>query len=427
MRRWITCLVLGLVLLPNLSTAVAQVSDPADLEGLERAVGRYYMGPVTTTESTVVTEHNEQGTPVVEYRTVSTPAAAPDPAEARGTVMLAVAVFEFDTDQHARTAFGAFQQDIQESIRRDPRLPQMQDVGLSGPGDSAIVLTGKQAQEDVTVDWVFAAVQDGVFLYAITGQFIGLNGEEQARSIVGALAEAEPGDGEFHEGGTSTGGLWAKLALVDPVLVEGSTVTDFVIYPPSGDSATGRADNPDVPRVDLANPASIVGLDSLHMRSYRVSGAGATPALSTSGVFLIDAWILTFESPERAADLMQPSLTTLSEGINVITGFASGGATAPSGPTTETVGNEGYLSDPSLPPGSGVAQITRVGATVYAAVVYSVETDSAPMAEALITQMIETPERDVPEVTGVDGTSTGGVWVRFPEAGDPVLEGLGSV
>src|SRR5699024_4219359 len=87
-------------------------------------------------------------------------------------------------------------------------------------------------------------------------------------------------------------------------------------------------------------------------------------------------------------------------------------------------GNAGYLGDPSLPPGNGVAQVTREGATIYAAVVYAVDTEPAPVAEAVITQMIETPASATPEVPGQDGTSTGGVWDRFPVAGDPVLRGL---
>ena len=424
MRQWMTSLLISLMVLSSASNAAAQFADPSELDGLERAVGRWYMGPVTIT--TVSTTYNEAGTPISEERTVSTPVVTPDAAELRGTVMLAVAVMEFETDQHAHEALQAYRLDLEETLRRDPRTPEMRDADLAGAGDRAVAFTGEQSEEDVTAEWLFAAVQDGDFLYDITGQFVGLNGEEQGQSIARALvaAEAEPGNGEFREDGTSTGGLWSKLAQVDPVLAEGSTVADRMIHPPARDGAGGDTDLAGMPRVYLDAPESIADLDALHMQQYRLPLDEATPASSVSGVFVIDVWILGFDTSGAASGMMRPVLNTLSEDISVIHSFAGSEGMAQGDQVLESVGNEGYLEEPSLPPGSGVVQITRSGTTLYAAVVYAVDADSVPVAERVISQMLEAPGPGTPEVSGTDDLDTDGFQARFPTAGDPVLQGL---
>lgn len=415
---------MGLVLaslMPASATAQADF-EPTDLDGLQRAVARYWMAPLTVTESVVVSEINEQGTPTGEYGAEWVPAGTPDPTSLSGTALLAVIVAEFDTARHAADAVDRFDDSYRELFRRDPRTPEMTELSLDGIGDRALAYSGSVTEEGVTLDSVFATAQDGHFVYSLTAQFVGLDVQDQVASIMQALiaAEAAPGDGGFRQDGSSTGGLWEKFALVEPVLVEGSIVTDVGIHPPSEIPPVRPSEPPDTWRADLDNPETIAGLESLHHRRYGLS-AEATPVPGISGVFRVDAWIMTFDSPRRASDAEVSISNTLIEGIGVYS--SEGHATSDAnGRTSRTSISEGYIQDPSLPPGNAVVHVTQEGSTVYAVVVYAGENDPKPVASEMIESMIGTPASDLPEADGSE--SPGGDWSRFPETGDPVLKGL---
>lgn len=419
-------LLLGVFLVPVATPVTAQGDfELADLDGLQRAVARYWMAPMTVSESRVVSEINEQGTPTGEYGAEWVPVGTPDPTSLSGTALLAVIVAEFDTQGNADAAFDRFDESYQELFRRDPRTPEMTELSLEGIGDRAHGYAGRVTQDEVVLDSAYATVQDGHFVYSLVAQFVGLDVEEQVASIMRALvtADAGVGDGEFRQDGSSGGGLWEKLALVEPVLVEGSIVTDIGLHPPSETPPVRPEDAPEPPRVDLDNPASIEGIESLHHRSYGPGGDHATPDSAVSGIFRIDVWIMTFDSPRRASDAEVGISNTLMEGIGV---YASEGqATADEGgTTTRTSINEGFIQDPSLPPGNAVVHVTQAGSTVYGVVAYAVELDPKPVASGVIEWMVGTPASAVSETTSSDGASTGGVWARFPEAGDPILDGL---
>ena len=95
------------------------------------------MAPLTVTETTVITENNAEGIPVIDYGAERVPVGTPGPTTLSGTALLVVLVAEFETPSHADGAFDRFDRAYRELFRRDPRTPEMTDLGLEGIRDRA--------------------------------------------------------------------------------------------------------------------------------------------------------------------------------------------------------------------------------------------------------------------------------------------------
>ncbi len=87
-------------------------------------------------------------------------------------------------------------------------------------------LEGQQAES------VIALVQDDAYLYFVVAA--GSEADIQALTVdftTGLLEREGSGAGEFHEDGTSTGGLWDKYPAADDSLVADLLPFDQVLFP----------------------------------------------------------------------------------------------------------------------------------------------------------------------------------------------------
>jgi hypothetical protein len=401
-RRLLTVLLLTvLVTSTPLAQAQAQdvtVTDFDPPEGIERAIGRWWMAPMTTVQTSGGAILNEDGTPVAEWR--ERPVATPTLDTPSGIGMFVVSVLLFDKDENAAAAFDLFDEDQQEDFRRNPRMPAMEDLPLNGIGDQAVGYIGEITQENITITYAFTSVQDGPFLYYVVSESAGIDPvglmQETAEALVDApmnrMAE------QFDPDGGSRGGLWSKLDGVQPEMPEGSTINDVVIYPEP--EATPDASIPNFPRLDLDNPDTIAGLESLERLTY-TDGTGATQASDDPGVFRIDAMILTFDSAETARAATMPLGNTLIEPFGIIRGGS--GVEGMGEESIRTESYEGFIEDRSLPAGNCTVLIRQEGPVVVAVVVYAIVDDPYPVAEAIIPILHEQ---------------------GFPQEDDPVLQGL---
>ncbi len=409
MRRLLPMLLALLVAAP-LALAHAQEGDMTyfeEFDGLERIIARSWMAPVTALASTKAetVEINEQGTPVVVTSTESTPAATPEPPAAIAT--LSIFVHLFDSDEHAATGFERIDAELQERREHDSSAPMQEDLPLDGIGDQARGYTGDIPHGDGAITYTFATVQDGPFVYSLTGMFNGGDGSAltagYAESLIAAPMDrmAEQYDPE----GGSRGGLWSKLNAVEPEMPEGSTVTDLIIFPM--DMATPQPSLFDPPALDLDDPGSIDGLATIDHASF-VQPDGATPVAGEGGVFRIDAWVLTFDTTDAAVDAVSPLATALGEPFAISSGR---GSVQGHGDTTATTDiREGRISDRSLPAGNGIVSVLQNGEVVYAVVVYATDGNPDPVADRVM--------------RGMTGASTVPPQERLPSTGDDALERL---
>lgn len=396
MRRLLTVLLLTALVTAAPMAHAQDVTvtgfDPP--EGLERAVARWWMAPMTIVESTGGGIINNQGTPIAEWR--ERPVATPEPQSGIGQFI--VSVFLFDSDEKAAAAFEVFEAESEESLRRDPRSPEMDELPLDDIGDKATGSVGEITEGEIPVTYSLALVHDGPFVYQIFGMTGGIDAvalvQESAEALVSApmnrMAE------QYDPDGGSRGGLWSKLDGVQPDMPEGSTINDVVIYPVS--FATPDASMREAPRLDLDDPDSIAGLESLDRVTY-TDGTGATT--EASGVFRIDAMILTFDSAETAHAEATALGNTLIEPFSITRG---GGGVEGSGENfNRTAFYEGFIRDRSLPAGNVAILIQQEGPVVVAVVVYAVDEDPRSLADAILLILLER---------------------GFPDEGDPVLQGL---
>lgn len=398
MRRLLTALLLTL-LVTSAPLAHAQdvtVTGFEPPEGLDRAAARIWMAPITMVSVEGGGMFNEDGTPIAEWR--ERPVATPEPQSGIGQFM--AAIFLFDGDENAAAGFHLIDAETREDLRRDPRSPEMKDLPLDGIGDQATGFIGQLTEENITVDYSFAIVQDGPFVYQIFGMTGGIDAvslvEDTAETLVGApmnrMAE------QYDPDGGSRGGIWSKFDGVQPDMPEGSDIFDLIIYPEP--LATPDASIPDFPRLDLDDPNSIGGLESIDQVTY-TDGTGATPAADAAGVFRIDAMILEFDSPEAADAAVIALGNTLIEPFGITSG--GGGVETEGEETIRTESYEGYIDDRSLPAGNGVVLIRQEGPVVAAVVVYAVDEDPRSLAEAILPILLER---------------------GFPTEGEPMLQGL---
>jgi hypothetical protein len=214
------CVLAGGALAPG--TAAQGFSD---LPGLERAIVRGYISPPTETDG------NGAGTPISEN--AATPVATPDPATLSGVVFLSIGVFQFDGEASAESAFDLFSELVGGVVERDPQFAGGEIVPLDASGNESIHAVAAHVDQDIPFSMLFTVVRDGKYLYVLQGTLVRLDATAEANRMVNALVGTDPGAGPetFDPNGGSTGGLWDVYANVDPVLIEGSLLTDAIVFP----------------------------------------------------------------------------------------------------------------------------------------------------------------------------------------------------
>ncbi|HWV23285.1 MAG TPA: hypothetical protein VNZ58_03770 [Thermomicrobiales bacterium] len=402
MRRALPTIALIALLLTSATPfASAQEGDMAyfdGFDGLQRIIGRTWMAPMTTILTSEVQMLNEQGTPMAGWRTE--PLATPEPVTDATLGQLTVFIYLFDNDDHASAGLDRIDDETQETIRRDPRAPMTADLPLDGIGDRQIGYTGELEQENVTITYSFATVQDGPFVYQLFTMSANVDPVEVMRNTAETLVRqpmnrmAE----QFDPNGGSRGGLWSKFDSLDPDVPADSTVSDLIVYPMPEPEASPM---PHGPRLDLADPDSIAGLVNLDQMRY-TGEDNATPTADRPGVFRIDTWLLTFESEEAARDAAIALDNTLIEPFGIFRGRGGAMGFGDDLPPYSSV-YEGYIQDRSLPPGNGVVVVRQDGSTLAGVAVYAIDVDPLPAAE------------DVADALLASG---------FPQEGDPILQDL---
>ena len=422
MRKLLTALLLTVMLGSSLLTTRAQEADMAyfaSFDGLDRVIARSWMAPMVFDDAATP---QPAGTPMA-----STPAATPvTPPQ---IASFSVFVFLFDSDEHAATGWERLDNDLQKTVAQDSRAPMDQDLPLDDIGSQARGYAGDLTINNITTSHTFATVQDGPFVYSLTGMFSGEDGIAETQTWAEALVAA-PMDRmteQFQPDGTSRGGLWHKLNAVQPEMPENSTVIDFLVYPM--ENATPIAS---VKAVTLSmqsgNLANIPGIQDAHGVTYEQGATAATPVADSatpiaeqSGVVRISTWIMTFDSEQSASNAVSPLANTLSYPVDVnassISQSQSNGAFL-----TSSV-QSGTIIDRALPEGLATINVQQVENTVYAVAVFTIDGDPSPIAEDLVQYMMDTPASDTEETANADGTAEGGIWDRFPQPGDPLLDG----
>lgn len=221
MRRFVlTSLVLSLLFGGGIPAAQAQIGDMqyfAEFDGLDRVVARSWTAPLAG--------FLHPATPV------TTPGATP--VADTGIQSLSIFVYLFESDDDAVAGYERIDADLASTRESDPSAPMEDELALAGVGDRSNGYIGKMDHVDVELTFTFATVQDGPFVYSLSGVFTGDNGEALTHSFAEALV-ATPTDRmseQFDPAGASRGGLWRKLNAVEPQMPEGSTVTDLEVYP----------------------------------------------------------------------------------------------------------------------------------------------------------------------------------------------------
>lgn len=382
MPRALRVLLIATLLLPSAMDAAAQEGETAyfeSLDGLQRVVARSW------------------GAPALMPSVVS--GGTPASGESSGPVLLSIFVFLFDTDDHAAVGWERIDADLQKTREQDRSAPMSEDVPLEGVGDQARGYMGELGGTDRRMTYTFATVQDGPFVYSLTGMFPG----DDAASLTRAYAEALVGARvdrmveQFRPDGTSRGGIWSKLNGVQPGMPDGTLVTDLEIWPiPEGAGQEPAA-------VTMDDIAFFPGVGNVAGMTY-LPGEGA-PA---GGPSRIDAWIVETSSVEEGSLLIYAVADVLSSPILTL---ASENSFAGSGEETEVlVAMEGVVTDDAMPEGNASVVVRQVGTTIYAAVVYAPDDTTRRIADNVVEAMIDAPDGDL--------------HARFPDAGDGVLRGL---
>lgn len=359
--------------------SAAQVGDAAyfeSLDGLQRVVARSWATPS-----------------LVPGPAVATPEASSGPA------MLSIFVFLFDTDAHAATGWERMDTDLQKTRDQDRSAPMSEDVPLEGVGDQARGYMGELGIGEGRNVYTFATVQDGPFVYSLSGMFPG----GDATGLTRAYAEALVGTGmdrmaeQFNPDGTSRGGIWSKLNAVQPGMPDGTMITDFEIWP-----LPESVDEP--PAMSMDDIATFPGVGNVSGTTY-LPGEDA-PA---GGPSRIDAWIVETATVEDGSLVIYAAADVL--GMPILA-MASENSFAGSGEETEVlVAMEGVVTDDAFPEGNASVVVRQVGTMIYAAVVYAPDDTSRRIADNVVAAMIDAPDDE----DLVD---------RFPQAGDGVLRGL---
>lgn len=184
------------------------------------------------------------------------------------------------------------------------------------------------------------------------------------------------------------------------------------------------------------NPADLPGLHQAAARSYTAdlsalfaTREAATPAATppdyaAMGVVTLNAVVLQFDSEQHAAAAFTVVVEKLTSPAS--TGGIDLGEVEVEGFTGPV---RAFTASVDQGPGLSLHQavlLTQAGPYVYQtiAVGLSSSEDSLATATAVAKAMIATPAGEGAATFKGDGTSSGGIWDKFPTAGDPVLAGM---
>ncbi|HLU35515.1 MAG TPA: hypothetical protein VKZ61_07070 [Thermomicrobiales bacterium] len=225
-RRSFLTLMLSATLGAAATPARAQRGDMihfAEFDGLERVIARSWLAPMALPE--------DEASPVPaspEATDLATPETGPG-----GIRSLSVFIYLFRTDQNAADGYQRIDDDLTDTRENDANAPMEDELALDGIGDLANGYSGVMTQGGDTLTFTFATVQDGPFVYSLSGIFEG----QGDNGLTGQFAEALVSSRmdrmaeQYDPEGGSRGGLWSKLNAVQPTMPDGSSVTDFEIYP----------------------------------------------------------------------------------------------------------------------------------------------------------------------------------------------------
>ncbi len=428
--RFITTLLACLLVLPT-STA-AQSGDASwleSLDGLDLAIGRSWMAPLEFETESVTTDFNEEGTPVSQVVTRTTPESTPERSGEMHTLTLSALIYQFDSPAHAADGMEQMHAAQVDQWDRDPRSPQMDDFDTGDLGDAAIGLQGIYTSEgmpgeETELAIVMLFVQDDTMVYQVFGQFIPGNHTDITTGVVRDMLAADVGtdDPMYDMNGGSTGGVWEKLNAVNLVMPPGSDVFDLEIYPVSEDAVQG--DSVVVPQIDLDNLGDVPGLVGSWYIAYAPVLTGtpaATPVVGPTGAFSIELWVMEFEDPTHASAAMFSLNAALTEPLGIVS--AGSGSITSDDADSFTMVSTGFVRDTSLPEGDAAVAVSAQGTTVYAARVYTRDLAPTPLAEELVGHLQGTPP-DSSEAADTELVPSDDRWDYFPQAGDDLLHGL---
>jgi hypothetical protein len=196
--------------------------DLTQLEGLERAVGRDWE---------------------VDYEAIMTGMASPDAdadaedfAMPTGTMYVSAAILQFDGEDNAEAAFDKARDEFESQSMMEGI--ELEEIDVDGMSDNTVALGATQEDETLgNTNTTVILTQEDEYIYLSIGVAVEDESEGTVVDIVNHMkdADAGDGDGEFHDDGTSEGGLWDKLpAADDEVVGEGLIATDTQIYPDAG-------------------------------------------------------------------------------------------------------------------------------------------------------------------------------------------------
>ena len=231
MRR-LLFVAISMVALAGIAAPGALAQADAQFPGIERAIVRVYMFP--STESLTVTGDNDAGTPTSETVVLATPElGTPDTATVSAVVFMSVAVFDFDSDDHAQAGYDSIAQSLQATRAGDARFANAESVPLDGIGQQSSSVAVAYETSGVPLSLIDSVVRDGQYVYVVQGTLVRLDGKTELTRMMQLMPSTEPeeGMGAFVPSGTSTSGLWQKLFNLNPVLADGSDVFDAVLFP----------------------------------------------------------------------------------------------------------------------------------------------------------------------------------------------------
>lgn len=189
--------------------------QPGDLEGLEYGVSRFY---------------------VVDYAAMfamSTPDA--EMTMPSGTQYIGGMVLEFDDSSNAEVGYDRVLEVIDEELLTDDQTVEEFDVEL---GNASIGFVSTDESDGVETQSIVIMVQEDNVVYLTSVASSGADMTDDATSFTEALIDNDgSGEGEFHEDGTSTGGLWDKFPSSDDEMFTDLVVTDEIVFPEPEDAS----------------------------------------------------------------------------------------------------------------------------------------------------------------------------------------------
>ncbi|HYI25568.1 MAG TPA: hypothetical protein VD767_09180 [Thermomicrobiales bacterium] len=211
-------LLLGLILLATIAavrpaTAQDAAIDVTTLEGLQRSVMRSYG---------------------LDYLAIFDQMATPgtDVAAPHGVIFLWANILEFDTAEHAQAAMSHLKDAAGATggitVSGAPVVEVQLDLG-----DESVSFLETQDIEGQASNAILTLVRQDRYIYFVIMTAIDTGAEPILTSLVTLMIDtpAEDGSGTFASGGTSSGGLWAKLPPVGHELIPGLIASDAVIFP----------------------------------------------------------------------------------------------------------------------------------------------------------------------------------------------------